>query len=87
MLDWQVSYPEAAITFTAPRFLTAEEVSALILGKVLRRRPVLVAIPASRAWLARLADLFPRLAGFLAERLQKEGRRVQLRVQRRAPDA
>ncbi|MEM8929529.1 MAG: SDR family oxidoreductase [Acidobacteriota bacterium] len=77
MLDLQVAYDEAAITFTAPRFLEASDVSELILGRVLSRRPVLVAIPRRRAFLARLADLFPGLANILTKQLTRRGRRVQ----------
>ena len=77
MLDLQLDYPEAAITFTAPRFLTAEDVTRLILGKVLRKRPVLISIPRSRAFLARLADLFPAVAGLLTRRLQGQGDQVR----------
>ena len=80
MLDLQLDYPEAAITFTAPRFLTPEDVSRLILGRVLRRRPVLVSIPRSRAFLARIADLFPTVAGWLARSLQARGETIRRRM-------
>ena len=80
MLDLQVDYPEAAITFMAPRFLGPEDVSALILGKVLRRRPVLVSIPKSRAFLARLSDLFPTIATRLVHSLRGRGLAAQKRM-------
>ena len=83
MLDLQVGYDEAAITFTAPRFLEASDVSRLILGRVLEKRPVLVAIPRRRALLARLADLFPGIARVLTSRLTRQGRRVQDALRRR----
>lgn len=35
MFDHQIAYREAALTFTAPRVLRVEEVSRVILGKVL----------------------------------------------------
>lgn len=81
MLDLQVDYEEAALTFTAPRFLEPREISDLILGKVLRKRPLLVALPWHRALLARLADLFPRLAGVLTRWLQKKGERERRKMQ------
>ncbi|RMH15395.1 MAG: SDR family oxidoreductase, partial [Acidobacteria bacterium] len=59
MLDRQLPRPEAALTFTAPRILQAEEVARVIAGKVVRRRPLLVSLPRRRAALARLADLWP----------------------------
>ncbi|MEO1370570.1 MAG: SDR family NAD(P)-dependent oxidoreductase, partial [Acidobacteriota bacterium] len=84
MLDLQVDYPEAAITFTAPRFLTPADVSDLVLGPVLRRRPVVASLPKRRAFLARLADLFPAVASRLAAALTKKGLEVQERERRAA---
>ncbi|MEM1179752.1 MAG: SDR family oxidoreductase [Acidobacteriota bacterium] len=84
MLDLQVDYPEAAITFTAPRFLTPEDVSALVLGQVMRRRPVIASLPRSRAFLARLSDLFPAVATRLVAVLDKKGRKVQEKERRAA---
>lgn len=80
MLDLQVGYEEAALTFTAPRFLEAAEVVDAILGKVLEQRPLLLSIPKSRAFLARVADLFPPLARPISGFLQKKGRAVQARL-------
>lgn len=77
MLDLQVGYEEAALTFTAPRFLEAAEVVDLLLGRVLEKRPLLVSLPKSRAFLARVADLFPALARPISGLLRKKGRAVQ----------
>ncbi|MEM7587513.1 MAG: SDR family oxidoreductase [Acidobacteriota bacterium] len=77
MLDKQLDYPEAAMTFTAPRFLTVEDVSNVILGRVLRRRPLIVAIPRWRGWLARLGDLSPRSARLLAKLMSRQGLKKQ----------
>lgn len=77
MLDLQVDYPEAALTFTAPRVLEPSDVSTLILDKVLRRRPILVSIPKRRAALARMSDLFPQVAGLLTRLLASQGDRVR----------
>ncbi len=80
MLDLQVDYEEAALTFTAPKFLEAGEVVGLILGKVLAKRPLLASLPKHRAFLARIADLFPSLARPIAGLLEKKGRKVQARL-------
>jgi NAD(P)-dependent dehydrogenase (short-subunit alcohol dehydrogenase family) len=80
MLDLQKGYDEAALTFTAPRFLGPAEVVELILGKVLEKRPLLVSLPKSRAFLARIADLFPALARPISGMLRKKGREVQARL-------
>lgn len=82
MLDHQIAYPEAALTFSAPRFLTVEEVSRVILGKVLRRRPLLVTIPRWRGWLARFVDLFPSSSSVLTPIFTRQGRRRQESLQR-----
>jgi 3-oxoacyl-[acyl-carrier protein] reductase len=86
MLELQKSYEEAALTFTAPRFLDPDEVVGLILGKVLEKRPLLVSLPKSRAFLARIADLFPALARPISGMLQKKGRQVQAALRTRRPD-
>lgn len=83
MLDLQVGYDEAALTFTAPRFLDKAEVVELILGKVLVEKPLLVSLPKRRAFLARIADLFPSLARPIAGFLQNQGRKVQAGFRRR----
>jgi 3-oxoacyl-[acyl-carrier protein] reductase len=80
MLDLQLDYPEAALTFTAPHFLEPADISALILGRVLRSRPLLVSIPRHRAFLARLADLFPAVTRGLSVHLGRRGRDVQERM-------
>lgn len=82
MLDLQKDYTEASITFTAPRFLTAEQISGLIVGKVLNKKPILVSIPKSRAFLARLSDLFPAISGILSKTLHRQGEKVRGRLNR-----
>ncbi len=77
MLERQLDYPQAALSFTAPRVLTVEDVSKAILGRVLRRRPLLVTLPRWRGWLARLADLSPRSARLLASVMERQGLRKQ----------
>ena len=77
MLDRQLDYPEAALSFTAPRVLTVEDLSRVILGRVLRRRPLIVILPRWRGWLARLADLSPRSARLLSAVLERQGLRKQ----------
>lgn len=84
MLDLQVGYEEAALTFTAPRFLEAADVVELILGKTIRQRPLLISLPKHRALLARIADLFPALARPISGLLEKKGKKVQERF--RKPD-
>jgi 3-oxoacyl-[acyl-carrier protein] reductase len=77
MLDLQVGYREAAITFSGSRVLTVADVAEAIVRRVLPRRPLELHLPRSRALLARLADLFPRVALWLRPGLERRGRARQ----------
>jgi 3-oxoacyl-[acyl-carrier protein] reductase len=77
MLDKQKDYEEAALTFTAPRVLTPEEVAEELAGNVLEKRPLEVAMPKSRKWLARVMDAFPDLAPMVTPLFVKRGRARQ----------
>lgn len=81
MLDMQVGYREAALTFSGSRFLTVEDVADTIIRKILPRRPLEVHLPRSRALLARLADLFPRTGLWLRPLLDRKGRARQRAMQ------
>jgi 3-oxoacyl-[acyl-carrier protein] reductase len=73
MLDLQLHYPEAALSFSGPRALTVQEVTSVIVENVLVRRPLEVLIPRSRGALARAASLWPGLARFLAPSMLRRG--------------
>jgi 3-oxoacyl-[acyl-carrier protein] reductase len=77
MLDKQVDYDEAALTFSGFRVLTADEVAERIVGDVLQRRPLEVAMPRHRKFLARLADVVPAVARFAAPLLRRQGAQNQ----------
>ncbi len=77
MLDLQVEYDEAALTFSGDRFLTVEDVERVILNKVLPKKPPEVLIPGYRGVLTKLGSAFPGLAAFLAGSLGKKGRKKQ----------
>jgi 3-oxoacyl-[acyl-carrier protein] reductase len=77
MLELQRDYEEAAMTFSGPRVLEASEVTDAILGRVLRHAPLEVFLPASRGWLARVADTFPSTAFTLGPLLRRRGRKRQ----------
>jgi 3-oxoacyl-[acyl-carrier protein] reductase len=79
MLDLQLDYTEAALTFSGPRVLTPDDVAQAVLGPVLRRRPLECWLPASRGWLARAADVLPRLSGAVGGLLERRGRARQQR--------
>jgi NAD(P)-dependent dehydrogenase (short-subunit alcohol dehydrogenase family) len=83
MLDKQQAFDEAALTFSAPRVLSAEEVADALTGVVIDERPFELALPRSRKWMARAIDLFPDLGPRLAPIFQHIGRRAQRRRARR----
>jgi len=73
MLDLQVGYKEAALTFSGSRILSVADVADAIVHRVLPRRPLELHLPRSRALLARLADLFPGTALWLRPVLERRG--------------
>jgi 3-oxoacyl-[acyl-carrier protein] reductase len=82
MLDKQVSYKEAAMTFSGPRALTVEDIEKLVVEVVLPHRPLEVAIPLSRALLARVANTAPAAVQRLAPALLRRGMKRQARIKR-----
>lgn len=88
MVDLQLDYPQAALTFSGPRILTVEEIGDLIEQRVLPRRPLEVMVPRHRGWMAKATSLWPNLAASLAPRLSRVGlaRQRQLRAKVRGTD-
>jgi 3-oxoacyl-[acyl-carrier protein] reductase len=82
MLDLQVDYEEAAMTFSGDRPLTVEEIEQLVVDKVLPERPLEMVIPPSRGALARLANAAPSLSKRLAPLFLKKGLRRQAEIKR-----
>lgn len=79
MLDLQVGYDEAALTFSGSRPLTVQDIEALIV-QVLVKKPMEVAIPTSRGALARLANAAPGISKKLGPLLIGKGRKEQERI-------
>lgn len=80
MLDLQVHYDEAALTFSGDRPLTVEDVERLVLTKVLTQKPLEVAFPLSRGALARAANTAPGVTSLIAPMLLQRGLATQERV-------
>ncbi|MBX3413005.1 MAG: SDR family oxidoreductase [Pirellulales bacterium] len=80
MLDLQVDYPEAALTFSAPRFLEVGDLEQMLFGRVLPRRPLEVTLPRSRGWLAKLSSLAPGWTAPLVPWLTRRGLAAQRRL-------
>ncbi len=79
MLDLQLDYKEAALTFSGAKALTVQDIERLIIEKVLPKKPLEVVYPWSRGGLAKLASFFPGLSHFLAPALTKIGLSRQAR--------
>jgi NADP-dependent 3-hydroxy acid dehydrogenase YdfG len=82
MLDLQVQYREAAMTFSGDAPLTVQDIERVIVDKVLPKRPLEVALPLSRALLARAANAAPEAALALAPSLTKKGLEAQEKLRK-----
>jgi 3-oxoacyl-[acyl-carrier protein] reductase len=82
MLDLQVEHPEAALTFSGTRVLSADEVASIVVGRVLRERPLECVIPAWRGAIARVAGALPGVAKHSVEPLRRIGSRNQGRYRK-----
>lgn len=86
MLDAQLEREEAALAFSGPRALTADEVARCLVERVLSTREREVWLPRYRGWLARLSEVIPALADRIQGVLARQGRRSQLAwLERRRP--
>lgn len=78
MLDKQLAYAEAALTFSGKQLGTDEVTRAI--ATALDKRPLEVMLPASRGRLAQLATLLPGLQPYLEPVLRWRGSRTQSRL-------
>ncbi len=83
MLDLQVDYEQAALTFSGDAPLTVKDIERVIFDTVLVDRPLEIAIPPMRGWLARVANGVPRSAAVLRPLLARRGRAAQERLRKR----
>jgi 3-oxoacyl-[acyl-carrier protein] reductase len=77
MLDLQVDYDEAAMTFSGPRALTVQDLERVFIEEVLPHRPLEVTIPMARGLIARLASFMPSTVVSLAPVFTSQGRKKQ----------
>lgn len=78
MLDLQVDYEQAALTFSGGRSLSTQEVVDAIVERALVKAPVEITLPASRGLVSKLACIFPGASTLLLNSLKKRGRQHQL---------
>ncbi len=79
MLDLQMDYQEAALTFSGGSPLSAEEVAATVIAAV-ESKPLEVVLPFWRGALARTAAALPEIAGILIEPLRQAGLEAQKKM-------
>ena len=82
MLDLQVDYEEAALTFSGARALTVQDIEKVLVDEVLPNKPLEVALPFTRGAIARLADLMPGVASRLIPLLSKKGIKAQAQLKK-----
>lgn len=80
MLDLQVGYDQAAMTFSGPRPLDAGEVADVLVGRALDRGEMEITLPMGRGLLARLGGFAPDLSKGLGPKLVDKGRKAQDRL-------
>jgi NAD(P)-dependent dehydrogenase (short-subunit alcohol dehydrogenase family) len=83
MLDLQMNREEAAITFSGSRALTVDEVARAVIDRVLKKKPLELALPATRGALARVASAAPELAKLLYPMMKKRGLAQQQKARSR----
>ncbi len=72
MLDLQMDYPEAALTFSGSKALTTKEVVDTI-GRCLERNPLEVSLPPLRGAMAKLAGAFPDIGRLMLPAMRRSG--------------
>lgn len=78
MVDYQVDFSAAALTFSGSRILKTDEVVRVITDQVLVKKPVEVAFPWDRAIVARLSAYLPkRMLDWLFKGLSSKGLQKQ----------
>lgn len=83
MLDKQLDYEEAALTFSGPRLLTVEEVGRAIIEQAIERGRLEVILPWSRGFLSKLTSCFPTWAARVLPSLTAKGLRRQTEIRER----
>jgi NADP-dependent 3-hydroxy acid dehydrogenase YdfG len=80
MLDIQKGREQAALTFSGPRALSAEEVVDAIVGPVWHKRPMEVTLPSWRGATAQVASLFPETSAKALGMFRKAGLKRQAEI-------
>lgn len=77
MLQAEAHSKDTALIFSGGRILTTEEVRDVILGPILKDRPMEYILPDSRGWLAKASSVAPELSSRVISILKKRGLKNQ----------
>ena len=77
MLDLQVDFEQAALTFSGNRSLTTLDVVSAILNRALVNAPLEITLPGSRGAVSKFASIFPGLSALLLNALKQRGLKNQ----------
>ena len=85
MLDLQVDYEQAALTFSgAEKALTVADIAKVIFDEVLAKAPIEVAIPPARGRIAKLVSMFPDGAAKILPKFRGKGLKQQAKLKKPA---
>ncbi len=85
MLDLQIDYEEAALTFSGTKPLSAKEIANAV-ADVIGTRTKEITLSKSRGFQAKLASMFPGLAAKIVSSLKSKGIRNQEKRKRNTED-
>lgn len=85
MLDLQVGYEEAAMTFSGPKALTVKDLERALFDVVLPKAPLELPLPFTRGALARFSTFLPAAAVRLVPLLSRKGRARQEALKKGPP--
>jgi NAD(P)-dependent dehydrogenase (short-subunit alcohol dehydrogenase family) len=88
MVDYQLDFPAAALTFSGPRILTTDEVARAVVGLVYGKPRLELVIPWSRGVLAKASMMLPRgMVRWISRGLTRKGLARQQRIRQGRGDA
>ena len=73
MLDKQLDFDEAAMTFSGGKTLTVEDLERAVFSQVIPKRPLELFLPLDRGVMAKTANLFPGVTQLISGQLKKRG--------------
>lgn len=73
MLDKQLDFDEAALTFSGGKTLKVEDLERAVFAQVIPKRPLELCLPLDRGAMAKAANLFPGVTQYVTKQLRKKG--------------